>query len=244
MAANPIPEAVVSLAAESYVLNGRGGGSCSHSAMRAALEAVADSLTAAQQQGQAVAYPTGSDREVLQYLMQQFDAEQWDCPRCGHSEATADMDSADYLRRYLTAQPTQQGGGDGMLPDALVPHAKEWYRLCERRFSVDRMTISGKLAEAIVEAVTATASPSAPVGVEALRASLLKLADDWEALGDDLMVVCAGHVRDLLAQQPAAGAVKRPPSILCQHRARCDCLAACKYGMAGDGATQHQEPKP
>lgn len=53
-----------------------------------------------------------------------------------------------------------------MLPDALVPHADEWYRLCERRFSVDRITISGELAEAIVTALSAQPQPaSAPVGV-------------------------------------------------------------------------------
>jgi hypothetical protein len=55
------------------------------------------------------AYPMGSDREVLLYLMLQFDAEQWDCPRCGHSEATADMDSAEYLRRYLAKAPAAAG---------------------------------------------------------------------------------------------------------------------------------------
>lgn len=50
--------------------------------------------------------------------------------------------------------------GDGMLPGALVPHAKEWYRLCERRFAVERITISGELAEAIVEAVCAPTPPA------------------------------------------------------------------------------------
>lgn len=55
------------------------------------------------------AYPMSSDREVLLYLMQQFDAEQWECPRCGHSEATADMDSAEYLRRYLTRATAAAG---------------------------------------------------------------------------------------------------------------------------------------
>ena len=45
--------------------------------------------------------------------------------------------------------------GDGMLPDALVPVADEWYRLCERRFAVDKIKISGELAEAIVEAMSA-----------------------------------------------------------------------------------------
>lgn len=59
---------------------------------------------------------------------------------------------ADAIDAHLT-QPAQ-AVDDGMLPDALVPHAKEWYRLCERRFSVDRMTISGELAEAIVKAIS------------------------------------------------------------------------------------------
>lgn len=53
------------------------------------------------------AYPTGSDREVLTYLMQQFDAESWVCERCGHEEDTATMDSAHYLRQYLGANPTR-----------------------------------------------------------------------------------------------------------------------------------------
>jgi hypothetical protein len=48
-----------------------------------------------------------------------------------------------------------EAASDGMLPAALVPVADEWYRLCERRFSVDRIRISGKLAEAIVNAVCA-----------------------------------------------------------------------------------------
>ena len=55
------------------------------------------------------AYPTGSDREVLLYLMQQFDAEWWECARCGHSEDCATMDLADYLRRYLAAAPAVDG---------------------------------------------------------------------------------------------------------------------------------------
>lgn len=66
------------------------------------------------------------------------------------------------LRRAIsTPQPAAQESaqGDGMLPDALVPHAKEWYRLCERRFYAERITISGELAEAIVEAVCSTPHP-------------------------------------------------------------------------------------
>lgn len=75
--------------------------------------------------------------------------------------------TADQMRAYgqqcaATRQPI--ASDDDMLPDALVPHSKEWYRLCERRFSVDRMTISGPLAEAIVEAVSARATRPAEVG--------------------------------------------------------------------------------
>jgi len=55
---------------------------------------------------------------------------------------------------------------DGMLPAALVPHAKEWYRLCERRFYADRIPISGELTEAIVEAFSS--APAVGVVVEAV----------------------------------------------------------------------------
>lgn len=48
--------------------------------------------------------------------------------------------------------------GDGMLPDALVPVSKEWYELCERAPHVDKIKISGELAEAIVAAVCARAA--------------------------------------------------------------------------------------
>lgn len=48
-----------------------------------------------------------------------------------------------------------EAASDGMPPAALVPVANEWYRLCERRFAVDRIRIGGKLAEAIVDAVCA-----------------------------------------------------------------------------------------
>lgn len=58
--------------------------------------------------------------------------------------------------RTPAAQDAAQGREVGMLPEALIPHATEWYRLCERRFAVEKMTISGELAEAIVEAMSAT----------------------------------------------------------------------------------------
>ncbi|WP_341706490.1 hypothetical protein [Halopseudomonas sp.] len=46
-----------------------------------------------------------SDRDALLYLMERFDSEVSNCPVCGHSEATSDMDSAYYLRDYLSAAP-------------------------------------------------------------------------------------------------------------------------------------------
>lgn len=47
----------------------------------------------------------GSDRAALLYLMGRFDAETIQCPRCGGAEDTADMDSADWLRKYLSTHP-------------------------------------------------------------------------------------------------------------------------------------------
>jgi hypothetical protein len=58
----------------------------------------------------------------------------------------------------LAAAPTAPAVDEGLLPDTLVPHATEWYRLCERRFHVDRITISGELAEAIVAALAKQAA--------------------------------------------------------------------------------------
>lgn len=43
------------------------------------------------------------DRAALEYLMQQFEAETWECRICGHSEPTNDCDSAIYLLEYLQA---------------------------------------------------------------------------------------------------------------------------------------------
>lgn len=75
-----------------------------------------------------------------------------------------------------------EAASDGMLPAALVPVADEWYRLCERRFSVDRIRISGKLAEAIVEAVCA-APPAQGIDLGQFRGWLCTTTDgvvtDW-----------------------------------------------------------------
>ena len=71
-------------------------------AMRAALTAVWHNRPA-----QENAEPVGmvsDDRHALLYLMQQFDSETWQCPSCGHSEDTATMDSAYYLREYLASR--------------------------------------------------------------------------------------------------------------------------------------------
>lgn len=77
------------------------------------------------------------DRAALLYLMQQFDAESWQCPQCGHAEDTATMDSAHYLRHYLAENPVAstpsapvEGGQitgwrniDGMAVFSMKPHA-------------------------------------------------------------------------------------------------------------------------
>lgn len=75
----------------------------------------------------------------------------------------------DELERAITAWSTRAASGgdsaslekrsDGMLPDELVPYSKEWYRFCERRFAVERMTISGELAEAIVACISRLNEP-------------------------------------------------------------------------------------
>lgn len=41
------------------------------------------------------------DRESLQYLLGQFDAEVCVCDRCGEEKELKDSDSAEYLREYL-----------------------------------------------------------------------------------------------------------------------------------------------
>jgi len=68
------------------------------------------------------------------------------------------QDADGRIQRVLWEASSEPASGeaDGMLPDALVPHADEWYRLCERRFAVESITISGELAEAIVKAVGST----------------------------------------------------------------------------------------
>lgn len=103
---------------------------------------------------------------------------------------------------------------DGMLPDALVPVTDEWYRLCERRFAVDRISISGKLAEAIVEAVgdashaplQAPAAAEMVAAVALLRESLCNNDPQWRALCT-LMAAVPGGDAALLAAAPAPEAL-------------------------------------
>ena len=61
--------------------------------------------------------------------------------------------------KTILAELGTGAGGDDMLPDALMPVSKEWYVLCERRFAVDKITISGDLARAIVDAMRNKPSP-------------------------------------------------------------------------------------
>jgi hypothetical protein len=74
-------------------------------AMRAALHSVCPPVGVA-----------SDDRAALLYLMQQFDSETWECPNCGHSEDTATMDSAYYLREYLASSIERKAPDDAMTP--------------------------------------------------------------------------------------------------------------------------------
>lgn len=69
-----------------------------------------------------------------------------DCPDCAGSGLA---------EHSITANEAAQAvpEGDGMLPDELCPHATEWYSLCERAAYVDRIKISGPLAEAIIATI-------------------------------------------------------------------------------------------
>ncbi len=60
-----------------------------------------------------------------------------------------------------TPPPTAEQAVAGMLPDALVPHANEWYTLCERSPHAERITISGELASAIVATLSASGTDHA-----------------------------------------------------------------------------------
>lgn len=97
---------------------------------------------------------------------------------------------------FRTAPPSAPVGVD----DALVAGAME-----AAADACSRHVVCNEAITAAVEYTIAQqpAAVDGAMGVEVLRASLSKLADEWEAMGDDLMTVCAGHVRDLLSQQPA-----------------------------------------
>jgi hypothetical protein len=46
-----------------------------------------------------------NDRDMLNFLMERFDNENWECEDCGNSEDCATMDSAIALRAYLKFKP-------------------------------------------------------------------------------------------------------------------------------------------
>lgn len=47
---------------------------------------------------------------ALNYLMQCFDMETWQCPQCGHAEQTKDMDSAYWLREWFKTPDAEVRG--------------------------------------------------------------------------------------------------------------------------------------
>jgi len=96
--------------------------------------------------------------------------------RLCHPEAVKTLidEASDELDAAIAELDRMAGGGD-MLPDALMPVSKEWYTLCERRFAVDKITISGDLARAIVDAIS-TRPPVAGLA-ELTDAQLVELFD-------------------------------------------------------------------
>lgn len=58
-------------------------------------------------------------------------------------------------QRRAPAQASEARGDDGSLPPQLWDVSDEWYVLCERAAYVDKIKISGQLAEAIVAAICA-----------------------------------------------------------------------------------------
>ena len=91
--------------------NGARGNEDSHEHFRRAMQA-APSATAGPEiaaNSPDLLPPMGirNDRDMLNYKMGAFDSEVHYCARCGHDEATKDMDSASLLRDYLAAAPAQ-----------------------------------------------------------------------------------------------------------------------------------------
>lgn len=74
-------------------------------------------------EGEAGADEPSTDREALVYLMRAFDTESWQCPRCGHDEDCATMDSAFFLRDYLRAHPAPSA------EDARDADNEEWRQI-------------------------------------------------------------------------------------------------------------------
>lgn len=96
----------------------------------------------------------------------------------------------------VTAAPVD----DGMLPDALVPYSNEWYTLCERRFAVDKIKISGDLACAIVDAICARLTSTPAPGIDLHALGLLHV------LGAKDFAEASNIVGELLADASPKGA--------------------------------------
>jgi hypothetical protein len=120
---------------------------------------------------------------------------------CNHYRSQHQNRDACLLAIASARNPRAASGGDsasmeqhsdGMLPDELVQHSKEWYRLCERRFSVERMTISGELAEAIVACISRLNEPSGDSGqlssLEQRARELLAAAYEKDSPGNNTSV--------------------------------------------------------
>lgn len=110
-----------------------------------------------------------SDRQTLLYLMQQFSSEEWNCPQCGHSESTADMDSAIHLREHLATTPQAERktclvGMRGKAYD--TPEIKRAYTYKEQPNNLD----AHRLGEAARVAIAANAGDSIDRGLALLKA--------------------------------------------------------------------------
>ncbi len=102
-------------------------------------------------QGRAI-IPTGLLRDLVKRIVDRIDR--------GVDEFTERNSTIDFamsmslpytsMKEWLALRTAES---DHMLPEPLVPHAEEWYRVIERRFAVDKIKISGELLRAIVDSL-------------------------------------------------------------------------------------------